>query len=134
MGDLVHLCWELFRNPGQKLAQRDAAALQDLFHLSCFMNWLKPKMEIQLGKAGEVFNKILEMWNLGNLGCQSQWCLKKFHNILSSGSEACPSSVVFKNRVMILSWMDMPDFLIGSPRMTPGFLPPPKSNKSCCGF
>ena len=54
--------------PAQKMAQRDAAGLQDMFSLSTFMSWLLPKMEVQLGKDSEVLQKILEMWELGYLG------------------------------------------------------------------
>ena len=54
--------------PDQKLAQRDAAGLQDMFSLSCFISWLQPKMEVQLGRDSEVLKKIMEMWELGYLG------------------------------------------------------------------
>ena len=61
---------KFFENPEQKLAQRDAAAMQDIFHLSCFMSWLLPKMEVQLGKSSPVLEKIMEMWELGSLGSE----------------------------------------------------------------
>ena len=55
-------------NPGQKMAQLDAARMQDLFSLACLMAWLKPKMEVQLGKDSLVLERIDEMWDLGLLG------------------------------------------------------------------
>jgi len=48
--------------------QRDASAMQDIFSLSCFMSWLLPKMEVQLGRNSSILEKIKEMWDLGFLG------------------------------------------------------------------
>ena len=59
---------KFFENPEQKLAQRDASAMQDIFSLSCFMSWLLPKMEVQLGRNSSILEKIKEMWDLGFLG------------------------------------------------------------------
>lgn len=61
---LLSHCWE---KPWQKLAQQDSSKLQDLFSLACFMSWLIPKMEVQLGKGSDVLTKIMEMWDLGSL-------------------------------------------------------------------
>jgi hypothetical protein len=85
--------------PGQKMAQRDSAGLQDLFSLACFMTWLVPKMEVQLGAGSEVLSKIMETWELGCLGwCNvGEWITKK-RNIPACVMLRCLSSVVFKFR------------------------------------
>jgi uncharacterized Tic20 family protein len=56
----------LQNSPVQKLAQRDAAQLQELMEMACFFSWLFPKMEVLLGK-GKVLDGILTMWEMGNL-------------------------------------------------------------------
>lgn len=50
------------------MAQLDGGKMQELFSFACFMSWLKPKMEIQLGKDSLVLERIEEMWDLGLLG------------------------------------------------------------------
>lgn len=57
------------------MAQLDAGKMQELFSLACFMSWLKPKMEVQLGKDSEVLERIDEMWDLGLLGLFFTWAL-----------------------------------------------------------
>lgn len=50
------------------MAQRDAASLTELLHISCFFCWLLPKIEIQLGTDSAVMKSIKEMWSMGWLG------------------------------------------------------------------
>ena len=69
------------------MAQLDAGKMQELFSLACFMAWLKPKMEIQLGKDSLALERIDEMWDLGLLGLfwpkwLGSWLLGEKHIIL----------------------------------------------------
>ena len=110
--------------PGQKMAQRDSAGLQDLFSLACFMTWLVPKMEVQLGAGSEVLSKIMETWELGCLGwCNvGEWITKK-RNIPACVMLRCQSSVVFKFRttfallkkINIIGYPNIKDFEFPSP-------------------
>ena len=68
-GSCLQCVLSLSVKPCQKLAQRDASSLQDMFHLACFMNWLHPKMEIQLGKDSTILENIMGVWEIGNHGC-----------------------------------------------------------------
>ena len=81
--------------PDQKLAQKDAAALQDMFSLSCFFSWLVPKMEGQLGRDSDVLMKILEMWELGYLGWEQ---MNKNRSIPACAMLRCQSYVDLKFR------------------------------------